>query len=62
MKIFIKETSTFVALSLIDPESGDDFVIHFMENTSALQNGSFVWDDEIKAYVSDRATFVLWEK
>lgn len=65
MKIIIKETNEVKELSIIDPNSGVDYIDDFIGNTGALNDGQFLWDDEddaADAYICDQETFDWWDK
>lgn len=60
MKIIIKETAAVETLSLIDPNSGVDYITDFIGSAGAL-DGQFVWSAECGAYyVGDQNTFDWW--
>jgi len=61
MKIMIKETSVAKTLSIIDPNSGVDFIKDFVGNTGAFIDGQFQWDEDRDCYVCDQDTFDWWD-
>ena len=60
MNIIIEKTCENKTLSIIDPDSGVDYISDFIGNHGALADGQFTWDDERDAYVCDRETFAWW--
>lgn len=62
MKIIINETKQTKQLSIIDPETGVDWIADFVGNTGALTDGQFVYSDEQDAYLCDQSTFDWWVK
>ena len=61
MKIIIKETSAVHELSIIDPNSGLNYISDFIGNTGALFDGQFEWDYDLDAYVCTQETFDWWD-
>ena len=61
MNIIIKGTNVVETLSIIDPDSGVDYVADFIGNEGALADGQFVWDEEQDAYVAEKETFDWWD-
>ena len=60
MKIVIRETGEIKGLSIVNPQSGIDYIKDFVGNTGALDDGQFSRDDERDAYICDQGTFVWW--
>ena len=61
MNIIIEKTCENKTLSIIDPDSGVDYIADFIGNHGALSDGQFTWDDERGAYVCDQDTFDWWD-
>ena len=62
MKIMIDETGFFTDLCLLDPTTGMDFARDFLATTGCLEDGDFVKDDDLDAYVCDGETSAFWTK
>ncbi|AKG37826.1 hypothetical protein VK70_17120 [Paenibacillus durus ATCC 35681] len=62
MKITIKETGKSEALSIIDENTGVDFIQDFIGNYGALSDGQFTFDEETGTYIADQDTFDWWDK
>lgn len=60
MKVIIKENSEVQALSIINPESGIDYILNFLGHQGALLDGQFEWSEELDAHVCDQETFDWW--
>lgn len=60
MNIIIKESGARHTLSIIDPESGVNYIQDFIGNAGALIDGQFEYDDDQDAFVCDQATFDWW--
>ncbi|MBE0436924.1 MAG: hypothetical protein IBX56_14100 [Methylomicrobium sp.] len=60
MNIVINETSATETLSIIDPNTGIDYIQDFIGNTGALKDGQFTYDDDQDAYLCDQETFNWW--
>ncbi len=61
VKVKIKETNQVEELSIIDAETGCDYVGDFIGNHDAL-NTQFIYDDENDVWVCDQETFEWWSQ
>ena len=62
MKIIIKESKEVTELDLIDPKSGVNYIVDFVGNSGAFDEGIFVWDEEQDAYVCSQETIDWWKR
>jgi hypothetical protein len=62
MNVKIKETGKIGTLSIIDRESGVNWVQDLIGNTGALHDGRFTWSEEDNAYLVDQAEYDWWAK
>ena len=61
MDIIIKETAAVETLSIIDPDSGIDYISDFVGNAGGFADGQFEWDEELGAYVCAQDRFDWWD-
>ena len=61
IKVIVKETGTKEILS-ITARGGIDYIVDFIGNTGAFNDGQFEWDDEQDAYLCNQDTFNWWSK
>jgi len=62
MQVQIKETNEIKELTLNDPKTNTDYVVDFIGNTGALDDGQFFdYDDDTETYTATRETFDWWE-
>jgi len=61
MTIKINETNVIVELDLTDPRSGQNWILDFIGNTGAFNDGQFTYDDENDIYVCSQETFDWWK-
>ncbi|WP_338709230.1 hypothetical protein [Paenibacillus amylolyticus] len=62
INVVIVGTSTFQTLSLIDPNTGVDWVKDLIGNFNGFNDGQFVWDESQGAYLATQETYDWWTK
>ena len=61
MKIRIEETNESRELTLNDPKTKTDYVVGFIGNTGALDDGQFEYDDDTEVYTTTQENFDWWQ-
>lgn len=59
MKIIINETGKIETLSIIDPDTGVNYISDFIGNTGDLGT-QFIYDDNRNVWTCDQETFDWW--
>lgn len=61
-RVRIKETGEEKELSIIDRNSGVDWVSDLIGNAGATIDGQFTWDNDEEVYHADRETYDWWAR
>lgn len=62
INVMITGTQTASTLSLIDPETGVDWVKDFIGNYGAFNDDQFVWEETHGVYFAAQDTYDWWAK
>lgn len=58
----IRETGETKELELIDQKTGCSWVVDFIGNTGAMNDGQFEYDEDNGVYLCDQGTFDWWDE
>lgn len=62
LNVVIVGTSNIQTLSLIDPNTGVDWVKDLIGNFAGFDDGQFVWNESQGAYIATQETYDWWTK